>query len=126
MIRNAKYALKIGVPVLLFVIIAGYSLYETRNLIRGPILSVETPTNGATTYEPILLIQGEAKNIARIQLNDRQIFVDGQGIFKEKLLLSLGYNVMRVTAQDKFGRRTEKMVEVILKETENNVALRTQ
>ena len=122
--KDSIYALKIVLPALMFVIIAGYSLYEARNLIRGPILIVETPPNRMMTTNPIIFVRGAAKNIVRIELNDRPIFVDERGIFKEKLLLSLGYNVMKVSAQDKFGRRTEKIIEVVLGRTSGNVAVR--
>ena len=56
-----------------------------------------------------------AKNIKDISLNDRKIFIDEQGNFKEQLLLSYGYNVFKIKANDKFGRSVEKIVEIIYK-----------
>ena len=59
---------------------------------------------------PLVTVAGTATNIARISLDDRQIFVDKQGNFSEKLLVPPGYTIIKLAAQDKFGRTTEKLV----------------
>ena len=46
----------------------------------------------------------------------RAIFTDKAGYFKEKFLLSPGLNTIKIDGRDKFKRRTEKRLEVILKE----------
>ena len=48
-------------------------------------------------------------------MNDRKIFIDQQGNFKEKILLSYGYNIITMKANDKFGRNTKKKLELIYK-----------
>jgi hypothetical protein len=64
----------------------------------------------------LIEIQGRARNIAYINLNGTQMFTDKNGYFDEKLLLSPGYNVVTLDATDKFGKKTEKKMELILKE----------
>ena len=64
--------------------------------------------NGQTIDHQLIKIIGGTKNIKKITLNDRQIYVDEFGDFNERLLLSQGYNIMKISAWDKFGKKTER------------------
>ena len=64
----------------------------------------------------MIKIAGAAKNIKSISLDDRPIFIDEAGSFSEKLLLSNGYNVIKISAWDKFNKKTDKLIEVVYKE----------
>ena len=114
--RNALSTLKLSLFILFGLIIVGYSLFQAWKLISGPIIDIYTPQNGATYNQTLIEIDGRARNISYINLNDRPIFTDKDGYFKEKLLLSPGLNVIKLDAQDKFKTYTEKRLEVILKE----------
>lgn len=93
--------------VLLFTVIAGYSIVESRALILGPSLTITSPLDGAVISESAVRITGTGKNISAIKLNDRPIFVDAEGYFSEELLLPLGYTILSMKAEDRFGRGTE-------------------
>ncbi len=101
------------------IFIGGYSLYEARNIIRGPILEIFEPTDGSAIENPLIEIKGMAQNISSISINDRAITVDKEGVFNEKLLLSPGYNIIKLSAEDKFGRHTEKMLELVLNQNKS-------
>lgn len=116
-IKNPKLTLKCLIIIIILTGIASYSLFQARNLIRGPVVNIESPKNGEATEKPLVEIKGQAKNISYITLNDRQIFVDKEGIFNQKLLLFNGYNIVKISAKDKFGRETNKIIELIYKET---------
>ncbi|OGG47484.1 hypothetical protein A3D66_00265 [Candidatus Kaiserbacteria bacterium RIFCSPHIGHO2_02_FULL_50_9] len=92
---------------------AGYALFEARFLIQGPVVTIDTPRNGQSVSVPLVEIAGKAKNISDITLNDRKIFVDEQGYFHEQLLLFYGYNILTLTAHDRFGRETQKVLELV-------------
>jgi hypothetical protein len=114
--RSAISILRTSIITLLGVIIVGYSLFQAQKLITGPVIDVYTPQNGATYSQTLIEIEGRAKNTAYINLNGRQIFTDKDGYFKEKLLLSPGFNIIKLDAKDKFKKYTEKNLEIILKE----------
>ena len=114
--RNALSTLKISLFILFGLIILGYSLFQAQKLIFGPIIDVYTPQNGATYSQTLIEIDGRARNVSYINMNDRPIFTDKDGYFKEKLLLSPGLNIIKLDAQDKFKKYTEKKLEIILKE----------
>ncbi|MEI6843261.1 MAG: hypothetical protein WCK48_02020 [bacterium] len=114
--KNASSILKITSLSLLGGIIVLYSIYQAYNLITGPSIQVYTPQNGATYSQTLIEINGKAKNVAFLNLNGKSIFTDKDGKFSEKLLLSPGYNIIRLDGKDKFGTYTEKKLELILKE----------
>ena len=47
-------------------------------------------------------------------MNDRQIFVDTLGNFRETIVAPLGYSIIKLSAKDKFGRKTERYLHVVL------------
>ena len=114
--RNATSLLRITLFSILGMVIVGYSIFQAWKLISGPIIDIYTPQNGATYSQTLIEIEGRARNISYLNLNDRPIFTNKNGYFKEKLLLSPGYNIIKLDAKDKFKNYTEKRLEIILKE----------
>lgn len=108
-------AVRITLGIALVLFILGYAASKSINLIEGPIVRLDTPGNGETLRTPFLLISGNAKNIAFLSLNDRQIFVNDSGDILDRLLLHEGYNVITLKATDKFGRESVIRREVVYK-----------
>jgi len=100
--------------VLFFLIIITYSLFQARFVILGPHIKITSPKNGASLSSDLINITGQAKNISFISLNDRPIYVDDKGNFNEKLIAPLGSSIMTVRAKDRFGRSTEKQVQIFV------------
>jgi hypothetical protein len=113
--RNVKILLKIGICAFAILIIVGYSLFQAQNLLRGPEVIITEPTDGLMVSQSSISIRGTTKNIASINLNNRPIFIDEEGRFNEEILLSYGYNVITVTAKDKFGRSTLEQLHLVYK-----------
>jgi len=113
--HKTRKNIRIAMIVLLLLLVVGYTSYETERLITGPSIAVSSPANGETVSTSTIEVTGVAKNINAISLDDRNIFIDEKGNFKEELLLSEGYNVITLKANDKFGSETEKTLEVIYK-----------
>lgn len=114
--RSVFSIFRISILILLGLIVGGYSLFQAHKLISGPVITIFSPENGSLYNSPLIEITGKAKNVAYLNLNDKKIFTDENGNFKEKLLLSPGYNILKLDAKDKFGTYTEKRIELILKE----------
>lgn len=114
--RNAVSLLRTTILTILAIIILGYSLFQAQKIIIGPVIDIYSPENGTTYTQALIEVEGRAKNISYINLNGRPIFTDKNGHFSEKLLLSPGYNIIKLDARDKFKSYTEKKLEVILKE----------
>lgn len=110
-----KLYLKIFLGILFIALISGYAFYQSRNLVAGPVIIINEPENGTTSNQQLLKISGVAKNVKKITLNDRAIDIDEAGNFSERLLLSEGYNIIKISAWDKFDKKTEKIIEIVYK-----------
>lgn len=93
-----------------------YSGFELSKFVAGPELNVSSPSPAEEFHKPLFSVEGTARNISRIQLNDRKIFIDQNSAFSEQLIAHPGYNIITVEAWDKFGRHIQKTVEVVRKE----------
>ena len=109
---NGKIVARIGMLFIAVLVLVGYGVYEARNWLQGPQITIQSPQNGAALATSMVTIAGQAKNIVAINLNDRPIFVNERGDFQEQLLVPTGYTIMKLEAKDKFGRETTKYLEL--------------
>jgi hypothetical protein len=110
---KTRKKMTVAIIAIVLILLAGYTSYEIRRVAYGPRITVLSPTNGSVSTSSLIEISGVAQNIKDISLNDRKIFIDEQGNFKEEVLLSPGYNILTFKASDKFGKETEKVIEII-------------
>jgi hypothetical protein len=115
---NKLFKNKISIYFFIIVLILaiGYAYYQTKSFTLGPILEITEPKNGTLLNTNSVTVKGYAENISHITINDRPVFIDEEGHLNEKILLSLGYNVIRVSAKDKYKREVEKKLELIFHE----------
>ena len=109
--------------VLSFLVVAGfiggifyYAYFQARAIISGPQISVISPENGHTYTDPLVHVYGTTKRAKEITLDGREIFIDLEGNFGEKLLLAPGYNIIELAARDADGHSTKETLEIIYKE----------
>ena len=114
--RNAKFVVGLIIFLVSAFGIGIYAYLQSREFLRGPQITIISPKDGETFEEYVVIIEGLAQNVAYISLNDAAIFVDSKGNFKEKLLLLPGYNILSIKAEDRFGKRVEKTLELVYKE----------
>lgn len=99
---------------LFFLVLGSYALFQARFLILGPIISVDTHEDGEVVNGSVLVLGGQGENVAWLSLNGHQIFMDEDGRWSEKLLISTGTSIMTVEARDRFGRKKVKSISIIL------------
>lgn len=114
---SLRVILKRSFFVLLLLSIGIYAYLQSQEFLRGPVVSVTNPRNGDTATEEMVVVEGEVENVAYITLNGRQIFADSEGVFREKLLLLPGYNIITIEAEDKFNRETTETIELVYPKT---------
>jgi hypothetical protein len=113
--RETKFYLKAMIISIFLICLFGYGIFEIWNYATGPKIIVSSPKNGVTVSESLVSVQGQGKNIKEISLNDRAIVVDETGNFKEDILLSYGYNILKLQAEDRFGKETEQKLQIVYK-----------
>ena len=94
----------VGTLIFLGLIVA-YVAFQARFLIVGPQISLLNEPR-TQQNERIITLAGSAVNITHLWLNDRQIFTDEHGYFKEALVLENGYTITTLRAKDRYGRET--------------------
>ena len=95
--------LKFSGYLMILLLIVFYALFQARNLIAGPQITLTE--NLATTYgERTTLISGTAANIISLSLNGRELSTDEDGHFERTLVLETGYTIMTLRAEDRYGR----------------------
>jgi hypothetical protein len=111
--EDGKMIIKTLFITFFVLIIIGYGIFQSQKIIGGPKISVSSPTSGQVITQSDINIAGVATNISAISLNDRPIFIDESGKFSEKLMLYPGYNIIKLRAEDKFGSKVEKYLELV-------------
>lgn len=97
-------------------LLVSYGLFNARSLIVGPSVEIFSPTQNTETYENIVELKGRAKNTTFISINEKPIFIDTEGLFQEKLLLSPGSNIIQIKAKDRFKKEIQKTINVYYKQ----------
>ena len=115
--RTPKLIAGISVVVLIAIGLGVYAYFQSREYLRGPVLTITEPINGSLSTTSLVVAKGSARNASFLTLNGRPIFTDEQGYFHESLLLEEGYSIMTFEAKDRFGHSVEKRLELVYKPT---------
>lgn len=111
--RNARLYLRAGIIAGFFILLALFVFYQTKEIRAGGAVIIIEPRDGETVFEPIVRVRGTARKIAFMKLNGREIYSDENGAFEESLLLSPGYTIITLTAEDVFGHTQKAQVRVV-------------
>ena len=101
---TAKKILRWTSIILLFVVIVGYAVFRSRDLLFGIRLTITGVTDGMTVTDPVLELKGEAHHANEIRVDNQVIPLSETGTWHDSLILAEGYNVISIRVTDKFGR----------------------
>ncbi len=105
--QDGKKILKILSLSVLFIFIIIYAFFNAKSLILG--VEIKDVVISPSESEPnILRVTGNAKNAKILKLNGREISIDQAGNFNETIAILVGYNIITITAEDKFGYMDEE------------------
>jgi len=116
MTKNPRKTISFSIGAIIALSIIFYAAGKTKNLLEGPVITINTPGNGEVVNRPLISIEGTARNISHITINGRAISLDESGSFHEQLAVKYGYNIISVVGIDRFGKTREKTVELIRKD----------
>jgi len=94
-----------------FLIVAGYAYFEGRGLLSGP--SIEISGRAMEVSEPFITLEGHAERITSLSMNGKDIVVTEEGAFSEPYVLAPGYNRIVLEARDRYGKTTERTIEIV-------------
>ncbi|MFH1979192.1 MAG: hypothetical protein ABII97_02325 [Patescibacteria group bacterium] len=113
--KRPIFFLKIFIVFLLFIVFGFYFFHQSKAFLFGPQITISEPSNGESFTESLMQIRGSALNTIKFSINENPIIIDSYGKFEESLILAYGYNIIELSAEDKFGRAVYKKLEVTLK-----------
>lgn len=99
--RTVLYYVFLSVLALCFL---AYLLFQARFILAGPQIRF-TSEIASVQQERVVYLEGKASNIVRLWLNDREIYTDQDGHFREALVLENGYTIATLSAEDRYGRQ---------------------
>lgn len=110
--RQVKQLIRVWAAIGAVAIVLGYGAYRAKDFVRGPAVEIESPATGTSFSEPFIEIKGTARNISYLTLDGNKIFTDESGAWNERILLSPGYNIVQIRAEDRFGRTAATELEL--------------
>ena len=119
---SIKKYLPIGLLTGLFVFIIFYTFFRTKAVSRGVTLEIQGLEDGQTVGDEIVRLSGNAKHASHLLINGREILIDKENNFAEELVLSHGYNIITIEAEDRFAKVTSEVYKVFVKTGETVVA----
>lgn len=109
---TGKKLLSIISLTLLFIIIIGYGIWKGRDLLFGIRMSISGIQNNETVTSSVLDLSGNAYHAIAITVNGRTVSVEENGAWNDTIALLDGYNIITISAKDKFNRITSRMFTV--------------
>jgi len=117
---TAKTVLIIAISVIFFFGILLYTLARAQPYLSGPHIQVIRPRNGETINDAVVFVEGYVERVDTLTLNDRPIYRDSAGYFKEALPIPYGYSIIELTASDRFGRTITQLRKLVRTHEKNN------
>lgn len=90
--------------VLVIICFFAYLWVEYRQFVGAPPLQVTSPQDQQIVEIPNVVVSGKTDPEAKVKVNDQDIGVDKDGIFKEEIKLASSTNVITITSTSKFNQ----------------------
>jgi Glucodextranase, domain B len=111
--KSIKWWLGVASCTALFLVIGIFSYMKMAFVLNGVQINANIEHGDGTS---LAVVSGKAPNANFISLNGREIFIDKDGSFSEKVALIPGFSVITIDATDKFGNSKEKEFQLVYKE----------
>ncbi len=92
------------IVAIVLILVAGYGAVKAFPLLRGPHLSIDSPTPYTSSPDGFITVSGVAHNTEALFLDGGPLLIDPEGRFSTRLLLPSGGAILTLTASDRFGR----------------------
>lgn len=114
-IKDTRNFLYHFVILIFFVVLISYTYFESQKYFEGPEILVSKPKNQEVVRSNLINLEGKTKNIKELKINDLPAFIDELGNFKEKMVLTNGYHIIKIEGKDKFNKNTKVILEINVK-----------
>ncbi|RJO61564.1 helix-turn-helix domain-containing protein [candidate division WS5 bacterium] len=105
MVITPKRLILIGSSLAVFLVLF-FIGWQIKILTAPPRLSVTSPSDNINVTEDYVYVEGQTDREADLYINDVKIGTDDSGIFKERVSLQDGVNILKVKSRNKMDRET--------------------
>lgn len=110
------FLLKFFLVFCLLGVLVFYFFRQSKSFLSGPKIKIHEPVAVVVEIDdPFFSLRGEVTNTDFLFINGAKIIPGSSGYFEKSLLLARGYNIIELSAEDKYGRSDIKRLEVVLK-----------
>ena len=99
-----RHAIRVVLIGLVLVLSGTYMVFQTRDLIIRPSLTVERPHDGETFSRTKITVAGRVTLGVGLTINGLPTYNDETGSYEAELLLPAGVHTIEVVARNRFGR----------------------
>lgn len=99
-----RFGRSLALLVFVFVVIAGFLIFQYRAAIFNPNLSVETPTDSQEFKSLVIDVKGKTDPASTLTIDDKQVPINTDGTFQKKIAVFPGESVIVFKVENKFGR----------------------
>lgn len=101
-----------GIALLAFLFFFGFRLIK---FVSTPNFTLDEPKNGVEFTESVISVRGRAEKESSLTVNGRELKIDGEGRFDEKIELASGAHALEFIVQNRFGKITKETRQIIIK-----------
>jgi hypothetical protein len=93
---------------ILSVVLVGYGIFRAIPLISGPHIILTSPTSDTSVSDGAVTISGSLVHANSVTLDGSLLITDEHGNFSSTVTLPPGDSIIKISAQDQFGRSTSQ------------------
>jgi len=73
-------------------------------LVSPPIIKITQPASDLITNEEFTEVSGRTESNVYLTINGKEVYVDKEGHFQDKINLESGLNILKIEARDRLGK----------------------
>ncbi|MGE5042437.1 MAG: helix-turn-helix domain-containing protein [Candidatus Levyibacteriota bacterium] len=97
---------------LLALIVLSYVVFQFSFLFMGPKLNILAPLENSHFTSNIIEVNGTTDPYATVSINNEEVYVDLSGSFRKTLYIYSGDAKIVVSAKNRYGKETRKIIDV--------------
>ncbi len=94
-----------SIAAVLLLLLALYGVWKATPLLSGPVLTLQSPSDGEVFADGAVLVSGVASHTEKLTLNGAPLLIDRDGNFTTTLDIPPGSAILSLTVTDRFGRK---------------------
>lgn len=97
----------IGAAAFVFIVFVSFAASRLIRFNGPPVLVVDEPSDEVALQEPMVWLKGRTERESKLTVNGREITINEQGVFGERIELQPGVTALIFTSENRFGKMSQ-------------------